>query len=282
MSGLEALLKYPTAARQGDRFVVAKVIPATLGSVTKNEIAITTSQKAYNKAVAEGPAREAYLDSKGLVHVTATVTVKGGFVVAITSNRNGTFVTPHNGDVSGELNWSYSYGRFNSSAPVVAPPANELLDNSAGGSFSTASKDASCATGAIGQSVGGVTAAVQNQYLSLSQPLLAANDAFVAAVIPHYKTTSNPDAKRLSAPLVSVLSTANGELRDDRWPTGVQPSIDALIKARNRFITDIEDLPSTGDVTTAWTKKLYNDGASAGNIDETILHELGLPMSDSS
>jgi hypothetical protein len=130
--------------------------------------------------------------------------------------------------------------------------------------------------------VKGVTASVKNQYLQLSQPLLAANDAFVNAVIPHYKTILNADAKRLGGSLVAVLATANKELADDRWPAGVQSSINNLIKARKIFIADIEDLPPTGYVTTAWTQKLYDDGAIAGDIEDTILQDLGLPTDDGS
>jgi hypothetical protein len=74
-------------------------------------------------------------------------------------------------------------------------------------------------------------------------------------VKPHYKTTLNTDAKRLGDPLVAALATANMELADDRWPAGVQASINDLIKARKIFIADIEDFPSTGDVTSAWTTK---------------------------
>jgi hypothetical protein len=130
--------------------------------------------------------------------------------------------------------------------------------------------------------VKGATASVANQYLTLSQHLLTANDAFVNAVMPHYKTILNADAKRLGAPLIAVLATANKELADDRWPQGVQSSINNLIKARKIFIADIEDLPSTGYVTTAWTQKLYNDGALAGDIEDTILQDLGLPTDDGS
>jgi hypothetical protein len=130
--------------------------------------------------------------------------------------------------------------------------------------------------------VEGVTASVKNQYLTLSQPLLAANDAFADAVMPHYKTTLNADAKRLGGPLVAVLAAANGELAADRWPAGVQASITDLIKARKIFIADIEDLPSTGYVTTAWTQKLYDDGSLAGDIEDTILSDLGLPTDDGS
>ncbi len=130
--------------------------------------------------------------------------------------------------------------------------------------------------------VEGVTASVKNQYLTLSQPLLAANDAFVNGVIPHYRTILNVDAKRLGGPLVAALTTANEELAADRWPAGVQSSVNNLIKARKIFIADIEDLPSSGYVTTAWTQKLYNDGALAGDIEDTLLAYLGLPSDDGS
>jgi hypothetical protein len=43
------------------------------------------------------------------------------------------------------------------------------------------------------------------------------------------------------------------------------------------MIADIEDLPPHGDVTSAWVKKLYDDGASAGSLDDTVRYELGLP-----
>lgn len=129
--------------------------------------------------------------------------------------------------------------------------------------------------------VKGVTPAVQKQYLSLSRHLLAANDAFVTAVIPHYETTSNAKAKRLGAPLVAALAKANKKLAADKWPASVQADVNDLIRARKEFIGDIEDLPSSGNVTTKWTKKLYDDGAVAGTIEDGILAELGLPLSDS-
>ena len=130
--------------------------------------------------------------------------------------------------------------------------------------------------------VAGATASVKNQYLTLSEPLLAANDAFADAVMPHYETLPNADAKRLGGALVAVLVTANRELAADRWPAGVQSSITNLIGARKVFIADIEDLSSTGYVTTAWTQKLYDDGALAGAVEDTILSDLGLPPDDGS
>lgn len=129
--------------------------------------------------------------------------------------------------------------------------------------------------------VKGVTADVQEQYLTLSRHLLAANDAFVNAVIPRYKTTSNANAKRLGRPLVAALAKANMDLAADKWPVGVQASVDDLIRARKAFIADIEDLPSSGYVTTKWTRKLYDDGAVAGDIEDGVLADLGLPLSDS-
>ena len=119
------------------------------------------------------------------------------------------------------------------------------------------------------------------QYLTLSRHLLAANDAFVTAVIPHYETTSNAKAKRLAVPLVAALAKANAELAADKWPSAVQESVDGLIQARKTFIADLVDLPSTGHVTSKWTKKLYEDGAAAGNFEDGLLGELGLPLSDS-
>lgn len=284
MSNLAGLLGYPTAVRRGNTFTVEKVVPATLQSVTPLVLTMTTSEKAYKQAVAHQQAVAAYLHSKGRLRVTTTVTIKGGFVVGVAVMKKGSFVTASNKVVSSALKFSFAYRNFNSSPPVNAPPAQDILNVTASG---LSNGESAYGLGTCGSSVGsfpvkGVTTAIQNQYLTLSQPLLAANDAFVNAVIPHYKATLNVDAKRLGAPLVAALTRANVELADDRWPEGVQPSINSLIKARKTFIADIEDLPLNGYVTPSWTKTLYNDGAAAGNIDDTILRDLGLPTADDS
>jgi hypothetical protein len=284
ISNLAALFGYRTALRRSDHFTVEKIVPATLQSVTPIGVTLTTSQKAYKQAVRDRRAVEAYLHSKGQLRITTTVTTKDGFVAGVAVMNQGRFVTADNKVVSSGLNLSYTYGHFNSSPPIDSPPANDVLNTSPNGQFTG---DGSNGLGTCGSSLGvfpvkGATTAVQNQYLTLNQPLLAANDAFVNAVIPHYKTTLNANAKRLGAPLVATLAKANMELAGDTWPRGVQASIDHLIKARKTFIAAIENLPSTGHVTTAWTRKLYDDGAAAGNIEDTILRDLGLPINDSS
>ena len=283
MSDLTALLGYRTALRRGNQFTVEKVVPATLQSVTPVGITLTTSQKVYKQALRSQSGIEAYLHSKGLLRITTTVTTKGGFVVGIAVMKRGTFVTADNKVVTSGLNSSYAYGHFNSSPPIEPPPTQDVLNTPPNGQFIGAGANGSgtCASSVGVFPVKGVTTAVQNQYLTLSKPLLAANDAFVTAVIPHYRTTLNTDAKSLGGPLVAALTKANMELAGDKWPAGVQTSINDLIKARKTFIADIENLPSTGYVTTAWTKKLYNDGAAAGNIEDTILSDLGLSTDDS-
>lgn len=283
MSNLEALLGYRTALRRGDHFTVEKVVPATLQSVRPIGMTLTTSRKAYNEAVRGQRALAAYLHSKGLLRITTTVTTKGGFVARVAVRKEGTFVTADNNVISSGLNFSYSYGDFNSSPPVAPPPAIDVAKTSPSGQINLegANGSASCASSIGVFPVKGVTTAVQDQYLTLSKPLLAANDAFVNAVIPHYTTTLNANAKRLGGPLVGALAKANRELAGDTWPAGVQAKVDHLIKARRTFIADIENLPATGYVTTAWTRKLYDDGAAAGNIEDTLLRDLGLSTNDS-
>ena len=97
------------------------------------------------------------------------------------------------------------------------------------------------------------------------------------------KATLNVDAKRLGAPLVAALTRANVELADDRWPEGVQPNVDGLIRIqedfyrRHRGLTVERLRDAIVDEET-----LYNDGAAAGNIDDTNLRDLGLPTADDS
>jgi hypothetical protein len=277
MENLMALLGYPTALRRGTTFTIEKVVPATLLSVTRLVSTVLVNPKQFKAAVNSQRAVESSLQSKGLLRITTTVTTRGGDVVGLAIVKQGTFVTTSNKVVSGELTLAYTYSRFNSSPPIQTPPASDVLNTATnapgngGGSY-----DLGTCTFSVGIfPVNGVTTAVQNQYLALSQPLNAANVAFVTAVIPHYQTTLNSDAKRL--PLVAALTKANMELADDAWPAGLQPSISSLIGARKTFIADIVDLPSTGYVTSAWTKKLYNDGAKAGTVDSTIQQDLGIP-----
>lgn len=222
MSNLAALFGYRTALRRGDHFTVEKVVSATLQSVTPIGVTLTTSQKAYNQALRDRHAVEAYLHSKGQLRITTTITTEDGFVAGVAVMNRGTFVTAENKVVSSGLNVSYTYGHFNSSPPIDSPPENDVLNTSQNGQFIG---DGANGLGTCGSSLGvlpvkGVTPAVQNQYLTLSQPLLAANDAFVNAVIPHYKTTSNANAKRLGGPLVDALAKANMELAGDTWPRG--------------------------------------------------------------
>jgi len=280
LDDLRQLLRYSTALRQGDRFVVEKVIPATLQAVTQFGVSVTSSRKAYKEQVVHDRAVLSFLrHSKGLLDVTTTVTVRRSFVVAVRTKEQGTFVTPNNQVVSRHLGFGDSYGRFNSSPPIVPPPASDVLkQNPSGASLTTGASTPACLrTTYQPPPVKGTTPAMQNQYLVLSQPLSAANVTFATAVVPHYKTTSNADAKRLGLPLVAVLTKANTALSDDPWPAGAKANIGDLIRARKRMIADIEDLPSRGDVTSAWLKKLYDDGQAVDNLDDMVRQDLGLP-----
>lgn len=279
LGDLTGLLHYSTALRQGDHFVVRKVVPATLLSVTPISVTVTTSQKVYQEQQAHDRAQLSFLrHSKGLLEVTTTVTVRRGFVVAVHTEEQGSFNSPDNQVVARHIEFGDSYGRFNSSPPVVPPPAGAVLAQSANGTLGPGARLLACVSPTSPlPAPKGVTAAMQNQYLALSQPLSAANVAFVTAVVAHYTTTSNADAKRVGQPLVAVLTNANTALSDDRWPPGARASVKSLVRARQRMIADIEDLPPHGDVTSAWVKKLYDDGASAGSLDDTVRYELGLP-----
>jgi hypothetical protein len=279
LSDLTQLLRYSTALRQGDRFVVEEVVPATLQSVTPIEGSLTSGQKHKEQVAHEGTQLLFLRNSTGLLEIKTTVTVRRDFVVAVRSQEQGTFVTPNNQVVSRHLGFGDSYGRFNSSPPVVPPPASDVLRQTATGtSPTTGAGTASClGTTYEPPPVKGTTPAIQNQYLTLSQPLSAANVNFATAVVPHYKTTSNAGAKRLGLPLEAVLTNANTALSDDPWPAGAKANIDNLIRARIRMILDIENLPSRGDVTSAWLKKLYDDGQAAGNLDDMVRQDLGLP-----
>jgi hypothetical protein len=286
LSDLMQLLRYSTALGQGDRFVVEKVVPATLLSVTPPEGTLTiSSQKASKEQAVRERAELSFLRrSKGLLETKITVTVRRDFVVAVRIDEHGTFVTPNNQVVSRHLGSEDSYGHFNSTPPVAPPPAIDVWTQTATGtSRTTGAGTASCVgTTYEPPPVKGTTPAIQNQYLTLSQPLSAANVNFATAVVPHYKTTSNVEAKRLGLPLVEALSIANTALSDDPWPAGAKTNIASLIRTRSRMIAYINDLPSQGDVTSGWLKRLYDDGQTVDNLDDMVRQDLGLPSLEAS